>query len=82
MAVHRRDDADVRLVQLGDGRLAVALARVVLAGDLAVHVDADQDRAAGLPGNGQRVLERALPGDQAGLLPVLGGGREPSYNFV
>ena len=58
-------------------RGAVADAGVVLARDLAVHVDADQDRPLRLLRDGERVGEGALPGDEARLTPVLGGGRRP-----
>jgi len=77
VAVDRGDHAHVGRVQRGDVRLAVTHAGVVLARDLAIHVHADQDRALRLARDGQRVVPRALPRDQARLLPVLHRGRVP-----
>ena len=77
VAVDRRDDAHVRFPQLGDLGVAVAHAGVVLAGDLAVHVDAHQDRALGLLGQPHRVVPRALPADRHRLGPVRGSGGVP-----
>src|SRR6185436_15265744 len=70
VAVDGCDHAHVRLVELRDLGLAVAHAGVVLAGDLAVHVDADEQTLAALLRDGERVLPGALPLDQARLLPV------------
>ncbi|MHC4224584.1 MAG: hypothetical protein ACYSUN_11385, partial [Planctomycetota bacterium] len=77
VAVDRRDHGHVLLVEGGDLRLAVAHAGVVFAGDLAVHVDADQDGLARLARDRQGVLPGALEGDQAGLFPVRGSGGGP-----
>ena len=77
--VDRGDHADVGLVELGDLGLSVADARVVLAGDLAVHVDAQHDRLAGLLGDLLRVLEGALELDQHRLLPLFVERRPPHH---
>ena len=49
----------------------------MLAGDLAVHVDADEDRLAGLLRDGQGVFPGALPLNLYRLGPVLGGRGVP-----
>src|SRR5262249_12105992 len=77
VAVDRGDHADGGVVERGALRIAVALAGVVLARDLAVHVDAHHERLAGRLRDRDRVVPRALPVDEAGTLPVLGGRRGP-----
>ena len=75
--VDRRHYADVGIEQLGDLFVAVAHAGVVLASDLAVHVDADEDRLFGLLRKLDRIGPSALPADLHRLGPIGGRRRVP-----
>ena len=71
------DHAHVGLVEDSGRGLTIAHTRVVLGGNLPVHVDAHQNALAGRLGHCPSIFKGALPGDEAGHGPLLGGRRAP-----